>query len=180
MYREQMGTNGPPISTEKLVYLTRDSQEARTPAHNSRNRSVLSSSVNPKRTNHIKMMVARHLNHEFAAVEQPSASMDMRRRSNNIAINRSRHPDGNSHGASSNERMYDWATWKMYHRITSARKARTTVVPVEDGEVELKRQQELASVCDRTSQATPVLEDESESVSTLEEPIEGEVFQLDI
>lgn len=123
-------------------------------------------------------MVNRHLNYEFAVLDQSSASMDFRRSntSNGIAIKRSRQFEGSSHGSS--EKMYDWATWRMYHRITSARKART-IVPVETSFADKVDDASDVMKMDLERRATPNLSDETESITTLTDPMEGEVFELD-
>lgn len=56
-----------------------------------------------------------------------------RPKSQSIKIKRSRDTMEDPYASSvcgSSERMYDWATWRMYHRITSARRSRGAVAPM--------------------------------------------------
>jgi hypothetical protein len=55
-------------------------------------------------------------------------------KSKSIKIKRDRGSDdfASSSVSASAMQMYDWATWRMYHRITSARRNRSAVVPVTD------------------------------------------------
>ena len=51
--------------------------------------------------------------------------------------------------------MYDWATWRMYHRITSARRARAAVVPVGVEDTDEKDAESHRSLQDSVSKHHP-------------------------
>jgi len=58
------------------------------------------------------------------------------RKSRSIQIKRSRRGSdefASSSVSASAEQMYDWATWRMYHRITTARRNKSSVAPLSDG-----------------------------------------------
>jgi hypothetical protein len=70
----------------------------------------------------------QHGDTSFAQQASPS------KRSKSIKIKRGRGSDdfASSSVSASAEQMYDWATWRMYHRITSARRNRSAVMPLSD------------------------------------------------
>ena len=71
------------------------------------------------------MIMSRSIDHDFelydGAQSVPSLS---RQKSESIMIKRSRGYDDSVDDDNYTQRKYDYATWSMYHLITSARKAR--------------------------------------------------------
>lgn len=80
----------------------------------------------------IPMKMTRHFGHHgFSHFEGTHHGHGMSRpRSKSIMIKQSRGHDDADQLDNSAERIYDWATWRMYHRITSARRSRASVAPI--------------------------------------------------
>ena len=58
------------------------------------------------------------------------------KKSRSIQIKRNRRGSDefpSSSVSASAEQMYDWATWRMYHRITTARRAKSSITPLPSG-----------------------------------------------
>lgn len=106
-------------------------------------------------------------------------------KSANIAIKRSRQ-DINSIVDSSMERMYECATWRMYHRITSSRRAKTSVVNLDRNDKHSNPTENQfdfgTSLMDEPLQmdANQRLDDYAQPKSPSDFNLDGEVFTLDI
>jgi hypothetical protein len=105
--------------------------------------------------------------------------MASRPKSSNINIKRSRNED-DSVSDYSTERMYDWATWRMYHRITSARRSRTTVVPMAPSYQYSTQSENRYDIYDDSLYPNTGLDDSRRTKSLNDLNLEGEVFVLDI
>lgn len=74
--------------------------------------------------------IHQHGDSSFAQHTSTSTS----KRSKSIMIKRGRGSDDltSASVSASTHEFYDWATWRMYHRITSARRNRSAVLPLKD------------------------------------------------
>ena len=102
-----------------------------------------------------------------------------RPKSKSIEIKRSRESEDSAQMENSIERVYDWATWRMYHRITSARRSRmASVVPFLD----YKPSVAIPSLPSEDSMAKTRRSEDSKSsgVSFIDYSDHGEVFELEI
>ena len=104
-------------------------------------------------------------------------------KSDNIAIKRSRR-DMNSLVDNSMERMYECATWRMYHRIISSRRAKPPVVPLDRNNNQCNPTEDQfdfgTSPMDESLEmdATQRLDDCPQPTSHFD--FEGEVFTIDL
>jgi hypothetical protein len=111
--------------------------------------------------------------------ERSPHRMAFRTKSSNIHINRSRNED-DSFSDYSTERMYDWATWRMYHRITSARRSRRTVAPMAPSHQYFTQSENRYDIHDDSVYPITGLDDTRRTKSLNDLNLEGEVFVLDI
>mmetsp|Transcript_31465 Transcript_31465/g.51943 ORF Transcript_31465/g.51943 Transcript_31465/m.51943 type:complete len:209 (-) Transcript_31465:213-839(-) len=126
------------------------------------------------------MMMQQPIGHDFPYYEHSTGSHS-RPKSASIEITRPRGYDNSAAllDSSSAERMYDWATWRMYHRITTARRSRASVVPFNNGMAATstsgngKNKDQMNLLDDSSSSQTP-------SLASPDYELEGEVFDFEI
>lgn len=124
------------------------------------------------------MTMQRAMNANFPPYEQPTQSAS-RPKSESINIKRLKGYDDSSHFDNSAERMYDWATWRMYHRITTARRSRASVVPY--GTNNIKAVTDTSAHCSNlTHESDGHLSDRTPSLASLDYELEDEVFEIEI
>lgn len=125
------------------------------------------------------MMMSRAVTPEVAAHH---GAHPPRPKSESIAIKRSREDEDSFNSEHSTERMYDWATWRMYHRITNARRYRVaTVLP----DVSYKHNASILRVPampPRESISASHHDDDHtpHSMMSLDYSDQGEVFEIEI
>ena len=130
-------------------------------------------------TNHNSLMMPRAVTPEVAVLRAVNPA---RPKSESIAIKRSRVDEDSFHSEHSTERMYDWATWRMYHRITNARRTRVASVSAEvtyKGESSILR---VPPMPPAASMTTSHQDDDHtpQCISSLDYSDQGEVFEIEI
>lgn len=126
------------------------------------------------------MMMPTPISQDFPAYNAADSIATLARpKSQNIAITRSRGCEDSIHHDSSNENLYDWATWRMYHRITSARRSRiASVAPIIS-----YRDDASTPVTLHNETVTPSRRDDGQSVpclSSIDYSHQGEVFEIEL
>ena len=123
-----------------------------------------------------RMTMSSPIEHEFAHYNGVQlVSSPSRPKSQSIMIKRSRGCEDSMFLDNSSERMYDWATWRMYHRITSSRKDRVASIRPMDYD------HEGASISATKVHGDSALKNlDDDSLLSIDYSHLGEVFEIDL
>ena len=165
-----------PIVKEKFIHHSHNINTHATTAKNGH----LGIAANTSHFHPNTMMMPRPISQDFPAYNAADSIVTLARpKSQNIAIRRSRGCEDSGHHDNSNENLYDWATWRMYHRITSARRSRiASVAPIIS-----YRDDVSTPVTLHNEPVTPSHRDDAQSVpclSSIDYSHQGEVFEIEL
>ena len=151
-------------------------------AHNGHLENPVNTSLHHSTLHHPNaIMMPRPISQDFPVYDAADSVVTLARpKSQNIAIKRSRGCEDSNHHDNSTENLYDWATWRMYHRITSARRSRiASIAPITSYSYDMA----TTPVSLQNESVSPTRSDDSQSapcLSTIDYSHLGEVFEIEM